>query len=50
MHGRSADVEQARYRGFVEVLTGQEIERDDLFLDLLVGLGDERVGLGRLLR
>ena len=46
VHGRPADVEQADMRRLVEILAGQEIERDDLLLDLLVGLGDQGVVLG----
>ena len=33
----------------VEILAGQEIERDDLLLDVLVGLGDQGAVLDRRL-
>jgi hypothetical protein len=49
VHGRSADLQQTRYGGLVEILAGQEIERDDLLLDVLVGLGDQGAVLDRRL-
>jgi len=49
VHGGSADLQQTRYGGLVEILAGQEIERDDLLLDVLIGLGDQGAVLDRRL-
>jgi hypothetical protein len=49
VHRRSADLQQTRYGGLVEILAGQEIERDDLLLDVLIGLGDQGAVLDRRL-
>ena len=49
VHGRPADLQQTGYGRLVEILAGQEIERDDLLLDVLVGLGDQGAVLDRRL-